>query len=341
MRRRIAAALVALVAVGLGVVAMPRPPALATTTSGDPALIERVQRLADGGTRDRLSVAVIEGDRVTVANFGADGGTEYEIGSVTKTITGALLAQGLERGEVDADMTLGDTLGIDSGAAEVSLESLGTQSSGLPRLPGDPGLWAWSMFASFTARDPYAGNSLGRLRAQAASASVGAREYGYSNFGFALLGQALAAAAGADYAALARSRVFEPLGMDATRVPSVDERDLTTGWTSSGRPAQPWLLDAYAPAGSVRSTLDDMVRYATAMLDGSAPGAAALEPRADTDSGRIGYAWQITDDGVTWHNGMTGGFASFVGLDREAGTGVVVLSNTAVSVDRIGMELLP
>ena len=95
MRRRIAAALVALVAVGLGVVAMPRPPALATTTSGDPALIERVQRLADGGTRDRLSVAVIEGDRVTVANFGADGGTEYEIGSVTKTITGALLAQGL------------------------------------------------------------------------------------------------------------------------------------------------------------------------------------------------------------------------------------------------------
>jgi CubicO group peptidase (beta-lactamase class C family) len=29
---------------------------------------------------------------------------------------------------------------------------------------------------------------------------------------------------------------------------------------------------------------------------------------------------------VTWHNGGTGGFTAFLGIDRERGTGVVILS---------------
>jgi D-alanyl-D-alanine-carboxypeptidase/D-alanyl-D-alanine-endopeptidase len=43
---------------------------------------------------------------------------------------------------------------------------------------------------------------------------------------------------------------------------------------------------------------------------------------------------------VLWHNGGTGGFRSFAAVAREAGTAVVVLSNTARSVDRLGLRLL-
>jgi CubicO group peptidase (beta-lactamase class C family) len=43
---------------------------------------------------------------------------------------------------------------------------------------------------------------------------------------------------------------------------------------------------------------------------------------------------------VLWHNGGTGGFRSFVAFVREANTAVVVLSNTARSVDRLGLRLL-
>jgi serine-type D-Ala-D-Ala carboxypeptidase/endopeptidase len=43
---------------------------------------------------------------------------------------------------------------------------------------------------------------------------------------------------------------------------------------------------------------------------------------------------------VLWHNGGTSGFRSFIALDGEAGTAVVVLSNTARSVDRLGLRLL-
>jgi D-alanyl-D-alanine-carboxypeptidase/D-alanyl-D-alanine-endopeptidase len=43
---------------------------------------------------------------------------------------------------------------------------------------------------------------------------------------------------------------------------------------------------------------------------------------------------------VLWHNGGTSGFRSFVGAARATGTAVVVLSNTARSVDRLGLRLL-
>ncbi|MFC9763395.1 hypothetical protein [Rhodococcus jostii] len=42
----------------------------------------------------------------------------------------------------------------------------------------------------------------------------------------------------------------------------------------------------------------------------------------------------------TWHNGGTGGFRSWAGLDRGTATGAVVLSATAASVHRPGFLLL-
>jgi hypothetical protein len=80
------------------------------------------------------------------------------------------------------------------------------------------------------------------------------------------------------------------------------------------------------------------------LLDGSAPGVAALDPVARFGAGaRIGAAWiTIGARGreVTWHNGGTGGFRSWLGLDRGAGAGVAVVSATSASVDPPGFTLL-
>ena len=43
---------------------------------------------------------------------------------------------------------------------------------------------------------------------------------------------------------------------------------------------------------------------------------------------------------MIWHNGMTGGFASFIGFTQDRRRGVVVLTNRAESVDDIGMAIL-
>ena len=83
-----------------------------------------------------------------------------------------------------------------------------------------------------------------------------------------------------------------------------------------------------------------MVRYVIAQRDRTAPGNAATDPRTTAGEGQsIGYAW-ITSADTTWHNGGTGGFSSWVGFYRDSGRAVVVLNNTAASVDEVGIALM-
>ncbi|MFA4952476.1 serine hydrolase, partial [Brevundimonas sp.] len=64
------------------------------------------------------------------------------------------------------------------------------------------------------------------------------------------------------------------------------------------------------------------------------------EPRRPAGArSRIGYGWHITGE-VTWHNGMTGGFASWIGFDRGGDRAVVILTNTSNSVDSLGFSLM-
>ncbi|WP_165069639.1 serine hydrolase domain-containing protein [Marisediminicola senii] len=345
-RRVLLAAIAAgLVTALLGAAAIPRPPSLSADVSGDDELIDTVHQLLadDPGVRDRLSVAVIDGGTVRTAHFGAMDATEYEIGSVTKTITGSLLADAIERGEVRADTPLGDLLDLGtSPAASITLDELATHSSGLPRLPMSLGMIVSAIVSQYRASDPY-GATIAELEQSARDTELGEREFVYSNFGFALLGQALAEAAGTDYATLAEERVLGPLGMAHSYVPTTPaglRDDAPTGYSVAGRPADAWTLGADAPAGSARSTLADMIAYTIAQRDGAAPGSAATEPMAPAgESGEVGYAW-LTTDGVTWHNGGTGGFTSWVGFDRESDRAVVVLNGTAATVDDLGFGLM-
>ena len=335
----------AITVLAIGILTIPHPPALSTVTSGNAELIARVRHLLDEepGVRDRVSVAVIDGTTVREAHFGATENTEYEIGSVTKTMTAALFVDAIERGEIAPDARLGELVDLGtSQAASVTLEELATHSSGLPRLaPSAKQLYS-AIVANLRASDPY-GSSIEELLANARDTQLGEKGFSYSNFGFALLGQALAAAAGEDYSSLLAERMFKPLGMDSSFAP-VSTQDLAedapTGYTASGRSSDPWTLGGDAPAGSVRSNLADMVRYVIAQRDRTAPGNAATDPRATAGEGQgIGYAW-ITSDDITWHNGGTGGFTSWVGFDRESGRAVVVLNNTAASVDDVGIALV-
>ena len=59
-----------------------------------------------------MSIATVDGARVSYAGFGADETAVYEIGSLTKTFTSASLADAISRGEVTAETRLGDLLPV-------------------------------------------------------------------------------------------------------------------------------------------------------------------------------------------------------------------------------------
>ncbi|RAE56878.1 serine hydrolase, partial [Burkholderia multivorans] len=157
------------------------------------------------------------------------------------------------------------------------------QRSGLPRQEPAPsvGDGLATVLAGYLHTDPYRGDVTDLVRALD-KVDVSDTEPEYSNFGFAVLEQALAEVAGRSYADLIRERITQPLGMDDTFVPS-SAKGLSHGLTSSGLPAAPWTLGASAPAGASRATPRDMAIWLQATMAGTAPGAAASEPREDFD----------------------------------------------------------
>ena len=348
--KRIAAAAGLLVAL-LALLAAPRPHRLSDDRAGDAPLAGRVADVIGGNTTGYrgLSVAFVDRGRVSSAVLGdAAGGPLFEIGSVQKTMTGMLLADLAAAGEVDPQDTLGETLGITGEAASITLEELASQRSGLPRLaPGVVNL-VWNQLRDLGGRDPYGGADAGAVAEQARSAEPGGGrgEIGYSNFGMALLGQALAARTGTPYPQLVTERILRPLGMASTHPlpPAPPPAGLAGGSTAAGAATLRWVSSGYAPAGiGAVSTAEDLAKLVSATAAGTAPGAVAATPRFRSGDEQIGYAWftdRYGDREITWHNGGTNGFRSFVGFDRATGQGVVVLGNTDRDVEWIGIRLL-
>ena len=343
----LAVGLAAIVAMG-GALSRPSPSSLSTSVTGDAVLAARARPLLSGAL-DRVSIAVLDGTTVTYANFGAKQDTEYEIGSITKTFTGLLLADAIERGEVAADTRLGALLPLagapvaDVTLAELASHRAGLSAQGMQLDETIPFLVRLQMH-----RNPFEQDRDGVL-AIARKATLTTRgEFVYSNLGTALLGHALASMAHRDYVTLVQQRLLIPLGMSATTLPltAKDLRtDAPTGYSADGAGEAPWTVNGWGPAGGARSTPADMARFARALLDGSAPGMDALMPQWDIIQGaqQIGYAWQTQrykGHLVTFKTGLTGGFTSKIALDRDSDRAVIVLSNTVAQVDDATNRLL-
>ncbi|ATG50351.1 serine hydrolase [Brachybacterium vulturis] len=334
---------------GMSALTSPRPADL-----GDPGGDRQLTRTLTphlSGHR-RVAVAHLDGSGgVRFAGFGADENTEFEIGSVSKTFTGALLAEAISRGEVTTRTTVAEVLGdgaASSEIADVTFAELAIHTSGLPRLA--PGTVAGSFLASFLRKDPYAGRDADQVIADALACSPSGRgSFAYSNLGVALQGQLLARAAGTDFAPLLTQRILEPLGLGGTYAPITAENlreTATRGHGGSGLPQAPWTMNGSAPAGGIRSTAADLATYLAGTLDGSAPGAAAaseiLVESSATEHHGMNWFHEDFGDGTwhTFHNGMTGGFAAFVGFTPATGRGIVILTDTARSVDALAVDIL-
>ncbi|HEU0181720.1 MAG TPA: serine hydrolase domain-containing protein [Agromyces mariniharenae] len=326
----------------------PAPDAQATDATGDAELL-RLIRPSFLAETDRVAIAVIDGDEVRRAFLDADETTVFEIGSITKVFTGELLAEAVERGEVELDDELGDQLDLgDAPAASVTLRDLAAHRSGLPIFPTDPE-WVEHAQADVDAGGDGVDETVDELLELTRTVELqSGHEFGYSNLGAALVGQALAEAAGTDYATLLSERLLEPLGLDGASLP-IDDGDVDPqhagGFGVDGSPAEPSSLGAFAPAGGIHATVDDLVAFASAVIDGPLTDSAAQTDTVEGGGGgaQIGYFWSVDDDRghvILSHNGMTGGFTSIMVIDRTAGTAAIVLANRSESVDDVGYDLL-
>lgn len=313
---------------------------------GNPTLVATAKPLLGGGRRHHVSIALVTADSTRFARFGGEPLDEFEVASLTKPMTGALLAQAVEHGEARYDTPVGEILEELDGSrvGRVTLEDLATYHAGLSLWGPDrmsPRRWFVEHVLAGNPRGIDRDEMLSRARSDQ-MVTVG--RFSYSNLAFALLGAALSEVAGQPFDQLIEERLFEPLGMDATRIGRSGDRNQRRGYTASGRRSAPWNLDSFAPAGGVRSTIEDMAIWARSLVTGRTVGPEAMDTfRSDGDRG-VGLGWYtlVSDDGhdVIWKSGLTGGFASFAAVDRTAGVAVVVLSDTGTPFDESMLALL-
>ncbi len=245
----------------------------------------------------------------------------FEIGSLTKTMTGTVLAALVIGGIV----TLGDRIGrwLDAGRnSGITLEQLATHTSGLPRLAPSHVTGAPDPYAYLT---PEAAERELRL---APPAPHGGR-WEYSNFGYQVLGLALERAAGTSLAELLERHVFTPLVMGCSGVPGRGGGTRLQG-RAGGRRVAPWTQRLWG-AGGVTASAEDMARYAAACLtppDSPCGLALALaqRPRHRIDPLRAaGLGWAIGPPGYLGHDGGTSGFRAMLGLRPGSGRAAAVL----------------
>ncbi|HEY2401990.1 MAG TPA: serine hydrolase domain-containing protein [Steroidobacteraceae bacterium] len=308
-----------------------------------------------------IAAAVIENGTAARAYFCAGAKSErsindrtaFEIGSITKTMTAALLAEIIGRGEIALDDPLAKLLPPGTNVPSfngtpITLGNIVTHTSGLPSF----------QWRNTDLNNPYAGltdvDLLGTLaKVQLKHAPGSQREY--SNFALMVLSYALAKHSGSDFETLLRERLLSPLGMDDTYIvrcpPCVRAAQ---GHFSNGRPTGPWDVHVdLAGAGGVRATLPDMLRYLEGQLgmrdSPITPVLARTQEFVPSIDGQAtGMAWETwsTENGrrLVMHPGGTGGFSAFFAFDRAAKHGVVLLSDTALTdvggLRRFGMHLL-
>jgi CubicO group peptidase (beta-lactamase class C family) len=312
-----------------------------------------------------------DGSRRVIANgdpgpdaLPLNGESVFEIGSMTKVFTGILLADMVRRGEVELADPLAELLPPDvrvptRSGKQISLLDLTTHFSGLPNMPTN--------LAPANPENPFADYTVSRMYEFLSSYEL-PRDPGdsieYSNIGMAVLGHALALRAGTSaYEALVSDRILRPLGMTHTAVtftPWMKDR-LVRGHDRSGNPVSNWDMIPTAGMGGLRSTMNDMLTFASANLSTedtdlilamrdshrglrSAEGFDYPGMSAAFKEGRIGFNWFISRPAkrqITWTIGLTGGYSTFLALDTDARRAVVILTNTGLNpVDFLGFHLL-
>ena len=266
--------------------------------------------------------------------------TLFQIGSITKTVTGTVAMILVERGELDLDAPVRrylPTLALadDGVAARVTMRHLLTHTAG----------WVGDYFSDHGAGDDALEGIVGDLPRLPQLTPLG-EVWSYNNAGFYIAGRVLEVVGGEPYERLVHRLLLEPLGLEESFFFTEDvmTRRFAVGHHrgEDGPPtvARPWAIGrAHHSAGGISSTVADLLRYGRFHLsDGEgiltrASLEAMQRPHiaAAPIFGAVGLTWGIDDaTGVqlVHHGGGTNGQVAHLSFAPASQTVLVVLTNS-------------
>jgi len=300
----------------------------------------------------QLSICIINGDsekyvgiqrRQDSLVYIQNSDSVFEIGSITKTFTGTMLAKMILDGKVDPNEPIKNILPLrlresSRNGIEITLVHLANHTSGLPfeptnvkddkEHPFDP----YSPYRYYDATRLY-----DYLSHQLVLQSTPGEKRTYSNLGVGLVGHILTLISGKPYEELLFETVCSPLGMKNTFVTLNDERmrSMVRGRDPRGQllPYDSGGCGALTGAGGISSSVKDLVKYLRANMSDTTYFYLAQKTTKRFDehfTGGLGWA-TYSDRGKSHVGafGATGGYTSGVIFERNERVGVVVLTNVS------------
>ncbi|HWB34913.1 MAG TPA: serine hydrolase domain-containing protein [Rugosimonospora sp.] len=275
---------------------------------------------------------------------------QYRIGSITKTMTAALVLGLRDQGALELDDPLERHL-PGTGLGARTLRQLLGHASGAQREPD--GDW-WERHPGPGVADLVAGAGPAKV------AYPAHRGYHYSNLGYGLLGAVVERLAGAPWFDAVRERLLEPLGMRRTTYQATEPYArgyVVHPWHDTLREEPREDAGAMAPAGQLWSTPADLLRWADFLIS---PDAAVLAPASvaelgnpvvisDPDSWLSGHGlglqlWRRRERVFRGHTGSMPGYLAVLAAHRPSGTAVVAFANAyslrGASILGVGLDTL-
>ncbi len=274
---------------------------------------------------------------------------QYRIGSISKSLTAALILQLRDEGRLDLDDPLRHHL--PDTRLTTTLRQLLGHVGGLQREPD--GQW-WERSAGMDADALLAGLSAEKV------AYPPHHRYHYSNLAYGVLGALVERIAGQSWRAQVTKRLLEPLGMTRTTYHATEpfaRGYVVHPWHGTLREEPRHDAGAMAPAGQLWSTVADLGTWAAFLAD---PAPSVLSPASvaqmcaptvidDVDTWTSGYGlglrlWRRGERVYAGHTGSMPGYLAVVAVHRPSRTGVVAFTNAYTlhhtSIDTLGLDLL-
>ncbi|TWT78025.1 D-alanyl-D-alanine carboxypeptidase precursor [Posidoniimonas polymericola] len=297
--------------------------------------------MADG----EVVAAAADGERKLGSGVPVEVGDRWHLGSITKSITATMIARLVERGDLDWQSTVGQTLGEEGVHVDwrgVTLSQLLTHTAGAPA----------NFSLAVRIQRPAEGRPTVDARRQAVLGVLvkppltpPGEAFRYSNVGFTIAGAMAEAATGESWEDLVRREVFEPLGLEhagfgppKSRAPEfLQPRGHVTrlGFkvavadTADNTPIM-------GPAGTACMTLEELCRYGNEHLrgqrgEGKLFTAASYQRLHTPVLDNYGCGWVVTQrDGKVvscWHNGSNTMWYAYLTFDLESNLVVAVAAN--------------
>lgn len=299
--------------------------------------------LAKNGT---MLYAQAYGDSDLATHSATQTSTIFEIGSITKQFTAALIMKLQEQGALHVDDSISAYLPDYKFPTAITLRMLLTHTSGLAN------------YTTFAQYPGWATNGVSEATILSAVSQTPllfppGTQWSYSNSNYFVLGAIIEKLSGQSFEANLDQYIFKPLGLTNTYFSLPPPAQAAIGYTLNGTSMVPALVadrSAAFAAGALSSNVSDLAAWDNALINGKVVSPASFTAMTTPVSSAIpgggsygfGLALRAFDNRPTiWHNGLINGFTAETDVFLDSGLAVVVLTNSdAANPDAIATEIM-